>query len=228
MIKSLSSLLKMQENSLLHFRNQSLRVLLTFTCLHYHFHQGHQWCQDNTKHNSQEHCMFWMEDRDIGQQSSTFCKVMIIGLPLLHSHLMESTLHLAQGTRQSGCGMLKLVKLCLVHLLAMTDMSPLLHSHLMESTLHLAHRTRQSGCGMLKLVKLCLVHLLAMMILSPLFHSHLMESTLHLAHRTRQSGCGMLKLVKLCLVHLLAMMNMSPLLHSHLMESTLHLAHRTT
>src|ERR1700722_17698026 len=194
MIKTLPDLLKMQENSSLHFRNQSLRVLVTFTCLHYHLHQVHQWCQNNMQHNSQKHCVFWMEDRDIGQQSSTFCKVIIIGSPLLHSHLMESTLHLAQKTRQSGCGMLKLVKLCLVHLLAMMMGSPLLHSHLMGSTLHLAHGTRQSGCGMLKLVKLCLAHLLAMIILSPLLHSHLMEVTLHLVHGTRQSGCGMLKL----------------------------------
>src|ERR1700722_15550752 len=227
MIKTLPDLLKMQENSSLHFRNQSLKVLVTFTCLHYRFHQVHQWCQNSMEHNSQKHCVFWMEDRDIGQQSSTFYKVMIIGSPLLHSHLMESTLHLAHMTRQSGCGMLKLVKLCLVHLLAMMTESPLLHSHLMESTLHLAHVTRQSGCRMLKLVKLCLAHILAMTTQSPLLHSHLMESTLHLAHMTRQSGCGMLKLVKLCLVHLLAMMTESPLLHSHLMESTLHLAHGT-
>src|SRR3984957_13404925 len=227
MMKRLPSLLKMQENSSLHFRNQSLKVLVTFTCLHYHFHQVHQWCQNSMEHNSQKHCVFWMEDRDIGQQSSTFYKVMIIGSPLLHSHLMESTLHLAHMTKQSGCGMLKLVKLCLVHLLAMMTQSPLLHSHLMESILLLAHGTRQSGCGMLKLVKLCLVHLLAMIIGSPLLHSHLMESILLLAHMTRQSGCGMLKLVKLCLVHLLAIVIQSPLLHSHLMETTLHLAQQT-
>src|SRR3984957_5138491 len=194
MIKTLPDLLKMQENSSLHFRNQSQRVLVTFTCLHYHFHQAHQWCQNNMQHNSQKHCVFWMEDRDIGQQNSTFYKVIISRSPLLHSPLMESTLHLAHMTRQSGCGMLKLVKLCLVHLLAMIVLSPLLHSHLMDSTSHLAHLTRQSGCGMLKLVKLCLVHLLAMIIWSPLLHSHLMESTLHLAHMPRQSGCGMLKL----------------------------------
>src|SRR3984957_5491134 len=125
MIKTLPDLLKMQENSSLHFRNQSQRVLATFTCLHYHFHQVHQWCQNTMQHNSHKHYVFWMENRDIGQQSSTCCKVMISGSPLLHSHLMESTLHLAQMTRQSGCGMLKLVKLCLVHLLAMIKLSPL-------------------------------------------------------------------------------------------------------
>jgi hypothetical protein len=68
---------------------------------------------------------------------------MMKGSPLLHSHLMESMLHLGLEIRQSECGMLALVRLCLHLSLAMMEELPLLHSHLMECTLHLAQMTGQ-------------------------------------------------------------------------------------
>jgi hypothetical protein len=145
---------------------------------------------------------------------------MIIGLPLLHSHLMESTLYLALGTttiRVWDADTGQIVSGPFTghdHYVTSVAFSPD-GKHIVSGSWD----KTQSEYGMLTLVRLCLDLSLAIIIMSPLLHSHLMESTLHLALGTRQSEHGMLIFIRSSLDHSLVMNIMLPPLSSHFMET---------